>query len=41
MPQVNERGRRGKQVAKSSLPALIIGWRSDGVDNSQDYFFLG
>jgi hypothetical protein len=33
---VNERGGRGKQVEKSCLPALIIWWRSDGVDYSQD-----
>jgi hypothetical protein len=32
LPWVVERGGRGRQVVKSSLPALIIGWRSDGVD---------
>jgi hypothetical protein len=26
----------GRQVVKSYLPTLIIGWRSDGVDYSQD-----
>jgi hypothetical protein len=36
VPWVDERGRRGRQVAKFSLPALIVGWRSDGVDYSQD-----
>jgi hypothetical protein len=30
LPQVDERGGRGRQVAKSRLPALIVGWRSDG-----------
>jgi hypothetical protein len=35
LPQVIKRGRRGRQVVKSHLPALIVGWRSDGVDCSQ------
>jgi hypothetical protein len=30
----------GSQVAKSWLPALIVGWRSDGMDYSRDWFFL-
>jgi hypothetical protein len=29
LPQVDERGGRGRQVMKSHLPALIVGWRSD------------
>jgi hypothetical protein len=33
LPRVIERGERGKQVVKSRLPALIVGWRSDGVDH--------
>jgi hypothetical protein len=41
LPWVDERGGRGRQVAKSYLPELIVGWRSDGVDYSRDYFFLG
>jgi hypothetical protein len=36
LPQVIERGGRGKQVVKSHLPALIIGWRSDSMDCSRD-----
>jgi hypothetical protein len=28
-------------VVKSHLPVLIIWWRSDGVDHSRNYFFLG
>jgi hypothetical protein len=32
IPWVDERGGRGRQVVKSHLPMLIIGWRSDGVD---------
>jgi hypothetical protein len=36
VPQVNERGRRGKQVAKLCLPVLIVGWRSDDMDYSCD-----
>jgi hypothetical protein len=30
LPRVDERGVRGRHVAKSHLPMLIIGWRSDG-----------
>jgi hypothetical protein len=30
LPWVDERGGRGRQVAKSCLPVLIVGWRSDG-----------
>jgi hypothetical protein len=30
LPRVDERGGRGKQVANSCLPALIVGWRCDG-----------
>jgi hypothetical protein len=41
MPQVDEKGGRGKQVAKSRLPVLIVGRRSDGMDRSRDQFFLG
>jgi hypothetical protein len=36
LPQVDERGGRGRQVVKSCLPMLIIGWISDGVDHSRD-----
>jgi hypothetical protein len=36
LSRVDEGGRRGRQVVKSYLSALIIGWRSDGVDRSQD-----
>jgi hypothetical protein len=36
MPWVDERGGRGRRVVKSHLPTLIIGWRSAGVDQSQD-----
>jgi hypothetical protein len=36
LPWVIERGRRGRQVVKSCLSALIVGWRSDGVDYFQD-----
>jgi hypothetical protein len=35
-PRVGERGKRGRQVAKSRLPMLIIGWRSDGMDRFRD-----
>jgi hypothetical protein len=31
--RVDERGGRGRQVVKSYLPALIIGWRSDGCES--------
>jgi hypothetical protein len=41
LPRVKERGGRGRQVEKSRLLALIIGWRSDGMDYSQGYSFLG
>jgi hypothetical protein len=36
MPLVDERGGRGRQVVKYQLPTLIVGWRSDVVDRSQD-----
>jgi hypothetical protein len=36
MPGVDERGERGRQVVKSCLPTQILGWRSDGVNHSQD-----
>jgi hypothetical protein len=36
LPRVDERGEMDRQVVKSCLPALIIGWRSDGVDLSRD-----
>jgi hypothetical protein len=36
VPQVNERGGRGKQVAKLCLPVLIVRWRSDDMDYSWD-----
>jgi hypothetical protein len=32
LPWVIERGGRGRKVVKSRLPALIVGWRSDGAD---------
>jgi hypothetical protein len=32
VPQVDERGGWGRQVVKSCLPTLIVGWRSDVVD---------
>jgi hypothetical protein len=42
LPQVDERGGRGRQVAKSRLPALIVGWRSDGRGSFLGLaFFLG
>jgi hypothetical protein len=36
MPQVNDIGGRGRQVAKSHLPVLIVAWRSDGMNHFQD-----
>jgi hypothetical protein len=36
LPWAIETGERGRQVVKSRLPVLIIGWRSDGVDHSWD-----
>jgi hypothetical protein len=36
LPRVIKRGGRGRQVVKSHLPALIIGWRSDGINHSRD-----
>jgi hypothetical protein len=36
LPRVNERGGRGRQVVKSHLPTLIVGWRSDGMDHFRD-----
>jgi hypothetical protein len=36
MPWVSERGGRGRQVVKSYLLVLIMGWRSDGMDRSRD-----
>jgi hypothetical protein len=41
LPRVIERGERARQVVKSYLPVLIVGWRSDGMDHAQNYFFLG
>jgi hypothetical protein len=41
MPRVDEKGGRGRQVAKSRLLVLIVGRRSDGMDRSRDQFFLG
>jgi hypothetical protein len=35
-PRVDERGGMGSHVVKSCLPALIVGWRSDGMDYSRD-----
>jgi hypothetical protein len=35
-PRVGEKDGRVRQVAKSHLPALIIRWRSDGVDHFRD-----
>jgi hypothetical protein len=32
--RVNKRGGEGRQVAKSCMPVLIIGCRSDGMDYS-------
>jgi hypothetical protein len=29
LPRVDERGGRGRQVVKSCLPTLIVGWRTD------------
>jgi hypothetical protein len=34
LPRVVERGRRGRQVVKSCLPVVIVGWRSDDVEHS-------
>jgi hypothetical protein len=34
LPRVNERGGMGRQVVKSHLATLIIGWRSDVMDYS-------
>jgi hypothetical protein len=34
-PRVDKRGGMGRQVVKSLLPVLIIGWRSDGMDRSR------
>jgi hypothetical protein len=36
LPWVIEIGGRGRQMVKYHLPALIVGWRSDGMDHSQD-----
>jgi hypothetical protein len=36
LPWVHERVGRGRQVVKSRPLTLIIEWRSDGMDNSQD-----
>jgi hypothetical protein len=36
LPRVIERSERGRQVVKSRLPALIVGWRSDDVDYFRD-----
>jgi hypothetical protein len=32
----DERGRIGRQVVKSHLSTLIVGWRSDDVNHSRD-----
>jgi hypothetical protein len=34
LPWVSERGGRGRQMVKSHLLMLIVGWRSDGLDHS-------
>jgi hypothetical protein len=36
LPRAIERGGRCRQVVKSYLPALNVGWKSDGVDHYQD-----
>jgi hypothetical protein len=36
MLRVSERGWRGRQVVKSCLTALIVGWRNDDVDHYRD-----
>jgi hypothetical protein len=36
LPRVEERGGRGRQVVKSHLPVLIVGWRNDGMDSPRD-----
>jgi hypothetical protein len=36
LPRVDESGGWGRQVVKSRLSALIVGWRSDGMDHSWD-----
>jgi hypothetical protein len=36
MPWVDERCGRGRQVVKSHLYALIVGWRSDDIDHFRD-----
>jgi hypothetical protein len=36
LPRVDERGGRGRQVVKSCLPVLIMGWRVYGVDHSRN-----
>jgi hypothetical protein len=36
LPWVDERGGKGRQVLKSCMFVLIVGWRSDGVDCSRD-----
>jgi hypothetical protein len=41
LPKVKEAAGMGKPVAKSCLPVLIIGWKSEGKDHYQGYFFLG
>jgi hypothetical protein len=42
LPRVDERCGRGRRVAKSHLPMLIIGWRSDGRGSFPGLvFFVG
>jgi hypothetical protein len=36
LPWVDERDGKGRQVLKSCMFVLIVGWRSDGVDCSRD-----
>jgi hypothetical protein len=35
-PRVDERGVMGRQVVKSRLLVLMVGWRNDVVDRSRD-----
>jgi hypothetical protein len=41
LPRVDERGGRGKQVVKSCLPTLIVGWRTDDHGLFLGLVFLG
>jgi hypothetical protein len=36
VPWVIKRGGRDRQVVKSYLPTVIIGWGSDGIDYNRD-----